>query len=106
MREDARMAVRFYFGAMSPYSWFAAERIGDLLPDAEWVPVFAGALFSANGRTSCRPRGRGFRATRRFRGATGRVSSPVVDGARVAGNVVPLAAAGRTVTVEALSAAR
>jgi 2-hydroxychromene-2-carboxylate isomerase len=40
----------FFFGAMSPYSWFAAERIGTLLPEARWVPVFAGALFRANDR--------------------------------------------------------
>jgi 2-hydroxychromene-2-carboxylate isomerase len=40
----------FFFGAMSPYSWFAAERIGSLLPEARWVPVFAGALFRANDR--------------------------------------------------------
>jgi 2-hydroxychromene-2-carboxylate isomerase len=40
----------FFLGAMSPYSWFAAERIGTLLPDAQWVPVFAGALFRANDR--------------------------------------------------------
>jgi 2-hydroxychromene-2-carboxylate isomerase len=44
--------ARFYFGAMSPYSWFAAERIGTLLPDAVWRPVFAGGLFRAAGRTS------------------------------------------------------
>jgi len=37
---------------MSPYSWFTAERIGDLLPEAEWRPVFAGALFKASGRES------------------------------------------------------
>jgi 2-hydroxychromene-2-carboxylate isomerase len=42
----------FYFGAMSPYSWFAAERIDDVIPDAEWRPVFAGALFKACGRSS------------------------------------------------------
>jgi 2-hydroxychromene-2-carboxylate isomerase len=41
---------RFFFGAMSPYSWFAAERIDGLIPDARWIPVFAGALFRANGR--------------------------------------------------------
>src|SRR5215208_415681 len=52
VREDPRMDVRFYFGAMSPYSWFAAERIGALLPSATWVPVFAGAVFKAHGRTS------------------------------------------------------
>ena len=55
----------------------------------------------------------GFEATRVFRGATyhisvrkkpgvtGRVAELVVDGARVAGNVVPVAPAGATVTVEA-----
>jgi 2-hydroxychromene-2-carboxylate isomerase len=42
----------FYFGAMSPYSWLAAERIGDLLPDAQWRGVLAGVIFAANGRTS------------------------------------------------------
>jgi 2-hydroxychromene-2-carboxylate isomerase len=43
---------RFYFGAISPYSWFAAERIGELAPDAQWRPVFAGALFRSVGRTT------------------------------------------------------
>jgi 2-hydroxychromene-2-carboxylate isomerase len=43
---------RFFFGAMSPYSWFAAERIDGLLPDAEWRGVLAGAVFKANGRVS------------------------------------------------------
>jgi 2-hydroxychromene-2-carboxylate isomerase len=42
----------FYFGAMSPYSWFAAERIGTLIPDAQWRPVFAGGLFRATGRST------------------------------------------------------
>jgi len=42
----------FFFGAMSPYSWFAAERIDRLLPDARWRGVFAGAIFKANGRVS------------------------------------------------------
>jgi 2-hydroxychromene-2-carboxylate isomerase len=42
----------FYFGAMSPYSWFAAERIGALLPEARWQGVLAGAVFKASGRTS------------------------------------------------------
>jgi 2-hydroxychromene-2-carboxylate isomerase len=42
----------FYFGAMSPNSWFAAERITALLPEARWQGVFAGAIFKANGRTS------------------------------------------------------
>lgn len=42
----------FFFGVMSPYSWFAAERIGVLIPDARWRPVFAGGLFKAHGRTS------------------------------------------------------
>src|ERR1700759_3171469 len=42
----------FFFGAMSPYSWFAAERIDELIDDVEWRPVFAGALFGAVGRES------------------------------------------------------
>lgn len=42
----------FFFGPISPYSWFAAERIGDVLPGAEWCPVFAGAVFKAAGRMS------------------------------------------------------
>ena len=42
----------FFFGAMSPYSWFAAERIEGLLPGARWRGVFAGAIFKANGRVS------------------------------------------------------
>ncbi len=42
----------FFFGAMSPYSWFAAERIERLLPEARWHGVFAGAIFKASGRVS------------------------------------------------------
>src|ERR1700712_3623237 len=42
----------FYFGAMSPYSWFAAERIATLIPDAQWRPVFAGGLFRTVERSS------------------------------------------------------
>jgi 2-hydroxychromene-2-carboxylate isomerase len=37
---------------MSPYSWFCAERIDDLLPDAEWHGIFLGAVFKATGRSS------------------------------------------------------
>jgi 2-hydroxychromene-2-carboxylate isomerase len=37
---------------MSPYSWFAAERIERLLPQACWRGVFAGAVFKQNGRSS------------------------------------------------------
>jgi 2-hydroxychromene-2-carboxylate isomerase len=42
----------FYFGAMSPYSWLAAERIDGILPDADWRIVLAGVVFQAHGRTS------------------------------------------------------
>ena len=45
-------APRFFFGAMSPYSWFAAERIELLLPEARWSGVLAGAIFKANDRVS------------------------------------------------------
>ena len=46
------MATDFFFGAMSPYSWLAAERIDALIGDARWRPVFAGGLFAAVGRRS------------------------------------------------------
>jgi len=42
----------FYLGAMSPYSWLAAERIDRLLPQARWRGVLAGVIFAAHGRTS------------------------------------------------------
>ncbi len=42
----------FFFGAMSPYSWLAAERIDRVIPDAEWRPVFAGGVFKASRRSS------------------------------------------------------
>ncbi|HMH48385.1 MAG TPA: DsbA family protein [Solirubrobacteraceae bacterium] len=42
----------FFFGAMSPYSWFAAERIERLLPQARWHGVLAGAIFTQHGRVS------------------------------------------------------
>jgi 2-hydroxychromene-2-carboxylate isomerase len=42
----------FYFGAMSPYSWLAAERIEQVLPQARWRSVLAGVIFAAHGRTS------------------------------------------------------
>jgi 2-hydroxychromene-2-carboxylate isomerase len=47
-----KAAPRFFFGAMSPYSWFAAERIDLLLPGTRWSGVLAGALFKANNRVS------------------------------------------------------
>jgi 2-hydroxychromene-2-carboxylate isomerase len=43
---------QFFFGAMSPYSWFAAERIDQVMPDARWRGVLAGAIFKAHGRVS------------------------------------------------------
>jgi hypothetical protein len=51
-RDHSPILDAFYFGAMSPYSWFAAERIGSLLPGAEWRPVFAGGVFKAHGRAA------------------------------------------------------
>jgi 2-hydroxychromene-2-carboxylate isomerase len=44
--------VVFFFGAMSPYSWLSAERIGDLLPQAQWQSVFLGGIFKSNSRAS------------------------------------------------------
>ena len=40
----------FYFDPTSPYSWMASERIGDLIPDADWRPVYTFGLFKLNGR--------------------------------------------------------
>ena len=42
----------FVFGAMSPYSWFAAERVEALLGPVRWWPVFAGGLFKSRGTPS------------------------------------------------------
>jgi 2-hydroxychromene-2-carboxylate isomerase len=42
----------FFLGAMSPYSWFTAERIAQYLPNARWQGVLAGAVFKANDRVS------------------------------------------------------
>jgi len=36
--------ARFYFDLASPDSYLAAERIGSLLPRAEWIPVLARGL--------------------------------------------------------------
>jgi 2-hydroxychromene-2-carboxylate isomerase len=41
-----------FFGAMSPYSWLTCERIGELLPQARWQPIFVGGLLRAVGRES------------------------------------------------------
>jgi 2-hydroxychromene-2-carboxylate isomerase len=55
MRHDRPVAATspaFYFGAMSPYSWFSAERMDRLIPTAGWHAVFLGGVFNSNGRTS------------------------------------------------------
>jgi 2-hydroxychromene-2-carboxylate isomerase len=55
IRKDAPVRAQqpvFYFGAMSPYSWLAAERIGGVMPLARWKPLFLGGLFNAVGRKS------------------------------------------------------
>jgi 2-hydroxychromene-2-carboxylate isomerase len=44
--------VVFYFSAMSPYSWLAAERIGELLPQARWTPIAGAVIHAAAGRKS------------------------------------------------------
>jgi 2-hydroxychromene-2-carboxylate isomerase len=46
------MVPVFYFGAMSPYAWFAAERIDELIPTARWQGVFLGGIFKSSGRSS------------------------------------------------------
>jgi 2-hydroxychromene-2-carboxylate isomerase len=44
--------VTFYFDLGSPYAYLAAERIGDLIPEATWQPILLGGLFKVNGRDS------------------------------------------------------
>lgn len=45
-------APLFFYDIGSPYSWLAAERIGRLIPDADWQPILLAGLFKFNGRTS------------------------------------------------------
>jgi 2-hydroxychromene-2-carboxylate isomerase len=52
MRHDRCVPVVFFFGAMSPYSWLSAERIGAVIPHAQWQSVFLGGMFKSNGRRS------------------------------------------------------
>lgn len=42
----------FYYDAFSPYAYMAAERIDRLIPQADWRPIEAFALFELNGRKS------------------------------------------------------
>ena len=42
----------FYYDLSSPYSWLAAERMREAIPDADWRPIFIGGLFKLNGRSS------------------------------------------------------
>jgi 2-hydroxychromene-2-carboxylate isomerase len=41
----------FYYDVNSPYAWMAAERIGELIPDADWRSVYGPALLKLAGRT-------------------------------------------------------
>jgi cellobiose phosphorylase len=94
-------------------SWLTGTAAWNLVAVSHWIlgirPEHDGLCIDP-----CLPAGwDGFSATRRFRGATyritvtralaapDRVADLVVDGRRVAGNVVPIAPAGATVTVEA-----
>ena len=52
VQDDPGARPAFVFGAMSPYSWIAAERVEALLGPVRWWPVFAGGLFKARGRPS------------------------------------------------------
>ena len=45
-------APAFYYALSSPYAYLAAERMGTVLPEAEWTPILIGGLFKLNGRTS------------------------------------------------------
>jgi 2-hydroxychromene-2-carboxylate isomerase len=42
----------FFYDVASPYAYLAANRIGEVLPEAEWRPILLGGLFKLNGRHS------------------------------------------------------
>lgn len=42
----------FYFDITSVYAYLAAERIGELIPDADWRPILLAGLFKLTGRSS------------------------------------------------------
>jgi 2-hydroxychromene-2-carboxylate isomerase len=47
----------FYYDFNSPYAYLAAERIGDLIPDAEWRPIAFAIVLSRLGRLDQRLEG-------------------------------------------------
>jgi 2-hydroxychromene-2-carboxylate isomerase len=48
--------ARFYFDFQSPYAYLAAERIGELIPEAEWTPIAFPILLAQDGRLEERMR--------------------------------------------------
>lgn len=46
------MAATFLYDASSIYAYMAAERIDDLIPDADWRPILVAGLWKLNGRSS------------------------------------------------------
>jgi 2-hydroxychromene-2-carboxylate isomerase len=46
----AARAPEFYFDTNSPYAYLAANRIGELIPDAVWRPVALPIIFRAIGK--------------------------------------------------------
>jgi 2-hydroxychromene-2-carboxylate isomerase len=44
-------APTFYYDPSSPYAWMAEERIGELIPDADWQALYGFGLLKAAGRT-------------------------------------------------------
>jgi 2-hydroxychromene-2-carboxylate isomerase len=44
-------AATFYYDPTSPYAWMAAERIGELIPDADWQAIYGFGLLRQLGRT-------------------------------------------------------
>jgi 2-hydroxychromene-2-carboxylate isomerase len=42
----------FFYDIVSPYAYLASQRVGELIPDAEWQPVLAAGLQKLAGRTS------------------------------------------------------
>ncbi len=48
MRSSAAAGAAFYYDLFSPEAYLAAERVLELLPGAEWIPVYAAALPGAD----------------------------------------------------------
>lgn len=44
------MSPTFFYELSSPYSYFSAHRVDDLIPDVRWQPILFGALTQQIGK--------------------------------------------------------